>query len=94
MSSIDSSLESGKDSNNHQHSEARDFHNGRVPAPGESSKNVLLSDNEARNKFPRRIWEWSKKNLTVIALVCLLIGGIVAIIISFGGFFLRVLLFC
>jgi hypothetical protein len=93
MGSIGSSLDNGKGSNNPQHSEAKDFRNGRVPAPGESSKNApSLSDDGERPKLPRRVWEWSKKNLTVIALVCLLIGGIVAMIISFGGLVLRVLI--
>ena len=92
MSSISSSPDGGKSSNNHQHLETRDSHNGQLPDRRESSKNAPLSpDDGEQPKFPRRVWEWSKKNRTVIALVCLLIGGLIAIAGSFGGLSLHVL---
>lgn len=102
MSHTVSSAVGGNDSKNHRNSTAKVFRNGPVCASEEHFKDALLESNDdchdsgscqqGQHKILRRVWHWSVRNVTIIALVCLVIGGLVTILVSFEGCFLRPLL--
>lgn len=95
MGSIGSSVDGGNDFNSSQHSGAKGFNNHRVraseePCEDDSSKSDddrpdSSSDQHGQPTILRRTWDWSLRNLSVIALVSLVIAGLVAIAVSFGG---------
>lgn len=95
MGSIGSSVDGGNDFNSSQHTGTKGSHNRRVPASEEPYKDGSpiadddrhdsSSSQHGRPTILRRIWHWSMRNLTVIALVSLVIAGLVAITVSFGG---------
>lgn len=98
MSYIFSSADSGNDSKNHQHSAAEGFQNNPLCASEEHFKDAPFQPNDdchdssicqqGEHTTLRRVWHWSVRNITAIALICLVIGGLVTIIVSFGGWFL------
>lgn len=89
----------GSDPKNGQHSVAKDFQISPVSASEEPSKDASLQPDDdcpgssfcrkGQHSIFRRLWHWSVRNITVIALVCLVLGGLVTIIVYFGGQFLR-----
>lgn len=100
MGSTAPSVDGGNGLNNCQHSAAKGSQNGPVSASEEPHKDAPLQPDDERHDSSshqqrritilRRMWHWSVRNMTVIALVCLVFGGLVTIIVSFGGWFLRV----
>lgn len=102
MGKTASFVDGGKDIKTRQYSAAKDPQISPVSASGEPSKDDPLQPNDdchessssqqGQHRILRRVWHWSLRNKTIIALVCLVMGGLVAIIVSFGGWFLGPLL--
>lgn len=97
MSYTVSSADGGNNSKNHQKSAAKGSRNSSVDISGKDSKDAVLKPNgdcrdfgscqQGQHTIFRRVWHWSVRNITVIALVCLVMGGLVTILVSFGGWF-------
>ena len=97
MSYTVSSADGGNISKNHQNSAAKDFRNSSGDISAKDSKDAGLqpdgdfhdfdSYQQGQHTIFRRVWHWSVRNITVIALVCLVMGGLVSILVSFGGWF-------
>jgi hypothetical protein len=95
MGSICSSLDDRNYFEKDWRSEATTFHDGQVSASEDACKDALLSSENGvdGSSSRQRQWQmilghmsdWSLRNLTVAALTCVVFGGLVAIMVSFGG---------
>ena len=95
MSFKGSSVDSVNDTANYQHPEAKGFPADRVSAAEEAYKEALLNpdhalhDSSSRQPWwhaaPKRVWSCLVRNIAVMALICLLVGGLITIMTSFGS---------